>query len=59
MGKPGQTVPEMDDQWITTISGRYIELYEHLIGERFVPQILTDDQTYALILETLHKYGIN
>ena len=59
MGKPGQTVPEMDDQWIATISGRYIELYEHLIGERFVPQTLTDEQTYARILETLHKYGIN
>ena len=33
MGKEGQTVPEMSDEWVETISKRYIELYEKVIGE--------------------------
>ena len=37
MGKTGQTVPAMTDEWIQTISNRYIELYEKVIGEEFVP----------------------
>jgi phosphoribosylaminoimidazole-succinocarboxamide synthase len=35
-GKAGQTVPEMSDEWVTSISERYIELYEHIVGEPFV-----------------------
>lgn len=34
MGKEGQTVPEMSETWIDTISKRYIELYEKVIGEK-------------------------
>ena len=37
MGKPGQEVPDMSNEWIQTISNRYIELYEKVIGEEFVP----------------------
>jgi len=37
MGKEGQVVPEMSDEWIKTISDRYIELYEHVTGMKFVP----------------------
>ncbi len=37
MGKSGQQVPAMSDEWIQTISNRYIELYEKVIGEEFVP----------------------
>ena len=37
MGKEGQAVPAMSDEWIKTISDRYIELYEHVTGKRFVP----------------------
>ena len=55
MGKPGQTVPEMTDEWIQTISGRYIELYEQLIGEKFKPQDLTQEQTKELIEGSLIK----
>ena len=40
MGKEGQTVPDMSDEWVSTISQRYIELYEHVIGEKFIPQDL-------------------
>ncbi|HYM93233.1 MAG TPA: phosphoribosylaminoimidazolesuccinocarboxamide synthase, partial [Chitinophagaceae bacterium] len=37
MGKEGQPVPEMSDEWVNTISQRYIELYEKVIGEKFLP----------------------
>lgn len=35
-GKPGQQVPEMTDAIVASISDRYIELYEHIVGEKFV-----------------------
>jgi len=36
MGKPGQQVPEMTDEYVKSVSDRYIELYEHIVGEKFV-----------------------
>ena len=53
MGKDGQTVPEMTDQWVETISNRYIELYDRVIGEPFRPQALTDEETYQRALYSL------
>ena len=35
MGKAGQTVPEMTDEYCTSVSDRYIELYEHITGMKF------------------------
>ena len=35
-GKEGQQVPEMTPEIVSSISDRYIELYEHITGERFV-----------------------
>lgn len=35
-GKEGQTVPEMSEEFCTSVSERYIELYEHIVGEKFV-----------------------
>ena len=35
MGKPGQQVPEMTQEYVNSVSERYIELYEHIVGERF------------------------
>ncbi|MEP6845418.1 MAG: phosphoribosylaminoimidazolesuccinocarboxamide synthase [Panacibacter sp.] len=55
MGKEGQTVPEMNDEWVDTISKRYIELYEHVIGEKFVPQDLSHEETYNRIITSLDK----
>ena len=55
MGKEGQTVPEMKDDWVETISQRYIELYEKVIGEKFVPMKLSDDETFKLITKALEK----
>ncbi len=37
-GKDGQAVPEMTDEIVESISARYIELYEHITGETFVPE---------------------
>ncbi len=55
MGKEGQTVPHMSEEWIDTISKRYIELYEQVIGEKFKPQKLTDEATYDLVAASLAK----
>lgn len=35
-GKENQQVPEMTDEFIQQVSERYIELYEHIVGEKFV-----------------------
>ncbi|WP_010256331.1 phosphoribosylaminoimidazolesuccinocarboxamide synthase [Myroides injenensis] len=35
-GKEGQSVPEMSDEYINSVTERYIELYEKIIGEPFV-----------------------
>jgi len=53
MGKEGQTVPEMSDEWISTISNRYIELYEKVIGEKFKPEELSDEETQQKITAAL------
>ena len=57
MGKEGQTVPEMTDEWVNTISQRYIELYEKVIGKKFVPEKLSDDETYKRVISSLNKYS--
>ena len=36
MGKEGQQVPEMTDEFCESVSARYIELYEHVTGRPFV-----------------------
>ncbi len=54
MGKEGQTVPVMSDEWTDTISKRYIELYEKVIGEKFVPQPFDDKQTYNAVVTSLN-----
>ena len=53
MGKEGQVVPHMSDDWINTISNRYIELYEKVIGEKFVPKDIIDDEQYGSIVKAI------
>ncbi|MBL7696692.1 MAG: phosphoribosylaminoimidazolesuccinocarboxamide synthase [Chitinophagaceae bacterium] len=53
MGKEGQTVPAMSDDWINTISQRYIELYEKVIGRKFVPESLSDEEITKRINRSL------
>lgn len=55
MGKEGQTVPAMSDEWINTISKRYIELYEKVIGKAFVPEALSDEETERRIVTALQN----
>ncbi|MBI5857161.1 MAG: phosphoribosylaminoimidazolesuccinocarboxamide synthase [Sphingobacteriales bacterium] len=55
MGKEGQIVPQMSDEWVDTISKRYIELYEKVIGKSFIPEKLTDEETYERIIDSLKK----
>jgi phosphoribosylaminoimidazole-succinocarboxamide synthase len=58
MGKEGQVVPLMTDEWINTISKRYIELYEKIIGEKFSPEPLDDAQTYLRIMDCLKFHHV-
>lgn len=53
MGKEGQTVPEMTPEWIQTISKRYIELYEQIIGEKFVPENWSEEDTFNATAKAL------
>ena len=41
-GQTGQKVPEMTEEYCNSVSGRYIELYEHITGEKFVKANLSD-----------------
>jgi phosphoribosylaminoimidazole-succinocarboxamide synthase len=53
MGKEGQTVPPMTDEWVDTISKRYIELYEKVTGEKFVPVDMEEEYLYTTIQKRL------
>jgi phosphoribosylaminoimidazole-succinocarboxamide synthase len=55
MGKEGQQVPVMSDEWVQTISNRYIELYEKVIGEKFKPETLSNEEITNHINESLRK----
>ncbi len=55
MGKEGQSVPAMSDEWLQTISERYIQLYEKVIGEKFKPQPLTEDEIEGRVRQSLKK----
>ena len=35
MNEPGQVMPEITDEYANSVSERYIELYEHIVGEKF------------------------
>jgi phosphoribosylaminoimidazole-succinocarboxamide synthase len=56
MGKEGQTVPAMTDEWVETISKRYIELYEKVTGTLFTPQHLEEEENFKIISAALSKY---
>ena len=59
MGKEGQTVPEMSDEWVQTISNRYIELYEKVIGEKFVPEPLPEEEITKRINKSLERIRLH
>ena len=35
-GKTGQKIPEMTEEYCNSVAERYIELYEHIVGEKFI-----------------------
>lgn len=41
-GKDGQQIPEMTEQYVNSVSERYIELYENILGEKFVKADVTN-----------------
>lgn len=55
MGKEGQVVPPMSDEWIHTISQRYIQLYEKVIGKTFIPSSLTEEETFERVMISLNS----
>ena len=60
MGKAGQQMPEMTEEYCQSVSQRYIELYEHITGEKFVPAASDDiaariEKNVADYLATLNK----
>jgi len=58
MGKDGQTVPEMTDEWIGQISARYIELYEQVTGKKFERQDYTNAEP-RMEKAVLHFLAVN
>jgi phosphoribosylaminoimidazole-succinocarboxamide synthase len=53
MGKEGQVVPLMTDEWVNTISKRYIELYEKVIGKPFIPSPISNEELFTRVCEAL------
>lgn len=56
-GLEGQTVPEMSDDYITSVSNRYIELFENITGESFVKSDISQlqERIYKNIMAYLSK----
>jgi phosphoribosylaminoimidazole-succinocarboxamide synthase len=49
MNEPGQVMPEITDEYAESVSDRYIELYENIVGERFERE--TSDEDIAARIE--------
>ena len=49
MNEPGQTMPEITDEYAESVSDRYIELYENIVGEKFERE--TSDENIARRIE--------
>lgn len=59
MGKEGQQVPEMSEAWVKTISEKYIELYELVVGKPFVPIRLSSEEQYQIISDSIKALKLN
>ena len=55
MGKEGQVVPEMSEEWVHTISMRYIELYETITGSKFEPQNFDEAELNRRVASALEQ----
>lgn len=54
-GKEGQPIPEMTDEKVNEISERYIELYEQVVGKKFVKQPIDEQELKEEITAVLNK----
>jgi len=54
-GKDGQQVPEMTDEFVNSVSERYIELFENITGQKFVKEDVSQADAEKKIVETLQK----
>ncbi|MFN3597263.1 MAG: phosphoribosylaminoimidazolesuccinocarboxamide synthase [Rubricoccaceae bacterium] len=52
-GRPGETLPDLPEDFVEAVSSRYVELYEHVTGEAFVPDMAPDPE--ARILAALRE----
>ena len=41
-GKEGQEIPFMSEEYVNSISERYIELYENILGEKFIKEDISN-----------------
>ncbi len=55
MGKEGQHVPEMTDDFVQLVSDRYIELFEKITGQSFVKHTVSDDDVLTSVNTSLQK----
>lgn len=56
-GKDGQQIPEMTEDYCNSVSERYIELFEHITGDKFVKEDVTNvlDRVEQNISDYLNK----
>jgi phosphoribosylaminoimidazole-succinocarboxamide synthase len=54
-GKDGQHVPGMSDAFVQSVSERYIELYEHITGAKFLPRQVSEKETEEKIIAALKR----
>jgi phosphoribosylaminoimidazole-succinocarboxamide synthase len=59
MGKEGQTIPEMTPEKVKEISNRYIELYEHITGQKFIAKQLSDEEISKIVESSLEGLSLN
>lgn len=56
MGKPGQKMPEMTDEYCESVAQRYIELYEDITGSKFQRNDQDDVDLEARIYKNVSEY---
>lgn len=57
MGKEGQQIPEITDEKIDEISKRYIELFENITGNIFVPKPMEDEKIFDVVSKSIIELG--
>lgn len=54
-GKEGQQIPEMTDEFVNSVTDRYIELFHHITGSEFVKQPISDEELKDGIVAIINK----